>query len=1122
MRGQRGNSLIETTWALLLCVILLLAAVTFIANSMRSTHHNKDKAFAVQKSIAILEELKGLVERKSGGNINLLDGYDDGANLNPILTTQTGITDPAAVASGNLQTDGDWRYLRQVSVQKIPSLQTNDIRMVTVRVYANEVKSNNQTLLSEVAGVIRTIADQYPPTQVYDVYCIATAQVPGWWVYMANLIPFVQNAINDLQARNPGLEFRTHWIRKLAYGRDQEYTPYVNNASDSNADVNWVYWYPGSMPSGSAVNYYYVPTQFKARVSIDGVLTNGYDATTNPVPYALADQYNNAMRYPDELKVHQQRVAAGLETASEPTLRLLLDDMVLNPQNYTNAILINLHGELLPFPPVRNYSDPAKDPSALPNVRVVTHPEYLRTDPSVSSHVKLRVYSYLFDPTGSPAPDKLDRPISVVVRGIDATNAVVKSISGGIDANADGTIDAYSLANASTTMSMTSMYYSTTASTDADGTLVTVFKLYNSPLKTVSVSCGTGLIQGLDTGRRLYVTDYIPSVLPPPGTPTDPFTRGLADCASASTRNTARWIIDIPDTDLVQNTMYTYETRIGDVDPTNTAAFSGSLVPTWNTPTNLSRTYTWYGTDQWAWGDGTSAHPPHVPITEQFQFLGDPRHSPYKDQKNAYNATTNPIGGGYNRYFTDMSGYTGTSNWPGWSVANGWDGGGGPMEIDVNRMYQSLRTALLRTNALWTTMTGFSYFYMGLGNEIGYDSANGFSDDGISVNTKPFTGATGSTRLEQAITSSGGGGVKMIRENVGTNPWWGMYWLGELCPDSLYATWKTSGNLPTGSGTGKFVRTLRGNITYRVQAGTTFFNSVRRTADQGSAALFQVGTASSTFHHVYRDTQTGALQSAGSEIASNYHFPIPSTASISRPFNTNVNSGSPPDFLNSMYYPGTLSASAQATYYNHQDSSYQGSQLLALRGTTYANDQAYIVVNGLDRTVQNGSAFIGRWSFLTLIHSFLVGGLSANNAIQQVPRARITAPNDMTDLSDPSSIEVRWHVDWKRWDGNKYTTAYSDSFADAGSLSYAVLYSADSGHTWQYAQDGAAATPGVRPDGSHLVTPTFDSGTGDWVYSWGVPSSDYPSGSYILMVETYRDGKTLHYAYHKQKIYIKR
>ena len=44
----------------------------------------------------------------------------------------------------------------------------------------------------------------FPPTQVYDLYLIALESVPGWWVFMEAVVPFVESAISELEARNPG------------------------------------------------------------------------------------------------------------------------------------------------------------------------------------------------------------------------------------------------------------------------------------------------------------------------------------------------------------------------------------------------------------------------------------------------------------------------------------------------------------------------------------------------------------------------------------------------------------------------------------------------------------------------------------------------------------------------------------------------------------------------------------------------------------------------------------------------------------------------------------------------------------------------------------------------------
>jgi hypothetical protein len=300
----------------------------------------------------MLEELKALVQNEGdGANGSVLDSYDDGTTNQIILTTQAGVTTADAPVSGNTNLgNGKWLFERRITVQKVP--RANDLRLVTVAVYVNDIGGTR--LIAQVASVLSTIGQNSPPTQVYDIYLIAIENVPGWWVYMENVVPFVESAMLDLESRHAGLQFRRHWIRKLSYGRDPYYTPYVNGAADSTAAINSVYFYPGLLPSSSPVDHYYPPDFFNGRISVDGTITNGSDAT-NTLPYALADQYNNSMRYQDERNLFNARVAAGLESATAPTLRLLIDDMYMHPSKYTNAILINLHGELFPFPPVRNY-----------------------------------------------------------------------------------------------------------------------------------------------------------------------------------------------------------------------------------------------------------------------------------------------------------------------------------------------------------------------------------------------------------------------------------------------------------------------------------------------------------------------------------------------------------------------------------------------------------------------------------------------------------------------------------------------------------------------------------------------------------------------------------------------
>lgn len=1130
-RRQRGMTLVEVLVSLAIVAVIVAFSTTMVSTVLRGTQDNINKQFATQKAMSMLEELRALIQTQSGTTTIVLDDYDDGTTNQPVLTTQRSITNPADPASGNSMAGGNWLFERRITVQRVRG--ANDLRIVNVKVFVNE--RGAPRLLAEVAGVLSTIGQNMPPTQVYDVYLIAIENVPGWWLYMDNVIPFVENAMQDLEARHPGLQFRKHWITKLSYGRDPLYTPYVNKASDSTAQIDKVYFYPGLLPTGSPVEKYYPYDALQGRMWLDADRVN----SDNALSYSFADQYNHAMRFPEERALFQQRVAAGLETADAPTLRLLLEDMAMHPTQYKNAIVINLHGEMFPFPPIRNYSDAAKEPDDRRWIRAVTHPE--RITYGNSDAIKLRVYSYhnnVTDPTS--VPDKLNVPISIVLKGITWTplSGEVVAINGGIDLDGNGTTDNYSRINAGTSSTNTAMWYSATTS-GSD----TILRLYNSPLKSPcapNANCNNS--GGLRSTKRLYSLEYIPSPvedLPDLSVPT-PFSTDLATQGDVA-KNTARWVISIPRTALTNDRVYEFETRIGD-DLT-------SGTPT-NQPLNVSRTYVWRGTNTWKFGD--SSNDPNFPITERYQILGDPRHCPYADLKLPHDGSgrtnADPLGMGYNRYFDDFdsSATNALSTWPGWSYRapiggtaygvknnsgdntddnDGWNTQSGYLELDVPRIYQILRTAVVRTHAIYTTMTGFSYYYVGIGGEIGYDSSNGF-DNSIPVSSRPFTGSNGS-RYEQSITDAtingNAGGVKYIRENNNvTEYWWAMNWLGELAPDSAWNDYKTTGNLPTGSGTGRFVRVLRGSITSRLPAGTDLIDAVRRPQEEGSTTFFWGGSASSTFHHRYEDNTTGNLQSPdGTAIANTYKLALPGSMANSRPFSITVDdTGMNPDHFLQQPYGAAMTLRGLAEFYRHSTGVY-GSALVALRtGSASGSDTAFVVVNGLSPSGESGVAFISRWSFLSLIQSFLAGGLFNTagspdpSRVRELPRVVITTPNDNVDLDNPNSVTVSWDAQWRRWDGLPYTPSYSNSFTEDTTIRYALLYSRDNGRTWLHMRDNSAATPGVRPASSLLQTAA--------TYSWSTPTASFPKGNYLIRIEAYRDEVPLHYAFHQYRAFIKR
>lgn len=1133
-KKQEGMTLPEVLVSMVIVGTIVVFSARMVTTAYRGTQDNMNKQFATQKAVSMLEELRALVQVEGqGNNAVVLDSFDDGVTNQPILTTQKNVTAPDAPASGNkLTAPGKWLFERRITVQKVAG--ANDLRLVNVKVFVNDAGGNR--LLAEVASVLSTIGQNAPPTQVYDIYLVAIENVPGWWVYMQDIVPFVESAMQDLESRHAGLIFRRHWIRTLSYGRDPYYQPYVNQAADSTAAIDSVYFYPGTLPAGSAVDSYYPPDAFNGRVSIDGKTKND-----GPNAYSLADQFNNGMRYYDELALFNARVAAGLESPDAPTFRLLLDDMYMHPAKYTNALLINLHGELFPFPPVRNYSDPAKDPATYPNVRVVTHPERIRYQNT--DVVNLRVYAYS---SGAATSDWLGKdgtavPTTVVLKGIDWTPnpTDITAITGGVDFDGDGKPDPYAAVNAGTTPHSTSaptnMWWSSQV-VSGD----TVIRLYNTPLKTPCSTnqnpCDQG---GLSPASRLYNLEYIPSPVEDLPTSTSPqaFTTDLT-AKGTGEKNTARWVIKVPSFAIPANSLLTIETRIGD-DFT-----AGMSLPPAGALSNLSRTYTWRGDDAWAFGDTT--HDPAIPITERFQLIGDPRHCPYADLKMPHAASgllrADPLGMGYNRYFDDFhnAAANARSTWPGWSyqapassgnwygiknntadkVTNndGWSTSGGMLELDIPRMFQVLRSAIERSHSVYTTMTGFSYYYIGIGNEIGYDSANQFANS-IPTSSKPFDGGN-AARYEQSITNatinSINGGVKLIKEN-GTN-WWSMTWLGELYPDTAYAAWTKNGNLDTGTANGTFLRVLRETITTNLPSGTTFNPAVRRTQEPGSATFFWSGSASSTFHHVYADNTNASLDVDGNTIATTYKFPVPGTITAYRPFDININdTGMNPDHFLQPAYGSPTTLQTEAKYYKHQ-TNIEGSALLSMHDSN--KDTAFIVVNGLSPTGTAGVAFIARWSFLSLVQSFMEAGLTQvagapdPSRVRELPCVTITAPNDSIDIDDPASLNVTWTAEWKRWDGLPYAPGYPANFKEDTPVRFALLYSRDNGKTWRHMQDETAAAPGVRPADALLTTATS--------YTWSVPASGFPKGNYLIRIEAYRDGYALHYAFHQYRAFIKR
>ena len=402
----------------------------------------------------------------------------------------------------------------------------------------------------------------------------------------------------------------------------------------------------------------------------------------------------------------------------------------------------------------------------------------------------------------------------------------------------------------------------------------TLITLYKSPLRHAQFSAGAGHDNtGLNASARLSGLEYIPCEV----TASTFNSAGAEDLSFTDNgpKNTARWRITITPTAGGMNGQYAIETRLG------TDLTTGS---SGNQPSNLSRTYVWLGSAS-------------VPVTEQFQFLGDPRHMPYSDVKKA---------NGYNWWWTGtLTGYAGFSK-----LNDGWDGGTpsgngslGNVCYDVPRFFQVLRGGLLNAGGLWTTMTGWSFFYMGLGGEMGDDGhVNTAWTNGLPILATPWTPSNSTTVL----------GVNEMINNVWQNSantlnprlsprqmpaWASIPWLGELYPDNDFTIWSSTGNLPTGTSNayGAGVNYYRAqytdaNVSTVTNSVFSVYNPTKRTAESGVASYFNgttSGSGNAAFNHT-SGSSDGTLTATGITVMQDFNFPLVTTLSSThqRPFTT--------------------------------------------------------------------------------------------------------------------------------------------------------------------------------------------------------------------------------------------
>lgn len=316
------------------------------------------------------------------------------------------------------------------------------LRRVTVAITVGKGKQRRH--IATMSSVVPVPRMTHQATRVMDLYLLAIENLAGRGESMEGIRARTEAAIDGIEERHPGLRFRTHWITKASYGRDRGHVS----------------------PAPAAFDEFTVATS-----SVKGLVAGAIDRDAPACAYALADRGNPGMRLLAEREFHRARIekieqrhgailrARALGTISprllddmsvEPTWRLLLEDFHSAPERYRGALIINLHGDVLPMPALRNVSDPAKAPRTLPRLRCVTHPETLRVrrDPLGEQTMPVVLLVHAFTATqGSGRPPASGvcpstHAITLQIEGVDLTDrqcpgrllagVTLESLAGGV------------------------------------------------------------------------------------------------------------------------------------------------------------------------------------------------------------------------------------------------------------------------------------------------------------------------------------------------------------------------------------------------------------------------------------------------------------------------------------------------------------------------------------------------------------------------------------------------------------------------------------------------------------------------------------------------------------------
>ncbi|MEZ5962531.1 MAG: hypothetical protein R3F56_01675 [Planctomycetota bacterium] len=1104
---MRGTSMVELLFAIAIVGVAVMIQVQQVTVTLREFNIDAETQFAFHKASGMLAELQASVDSGVIDTPEKLEAVGD-TEPNPFLTTRF-VEEPDHIMSGNsAHGSGAWQWFRAISVEPIEGVEHS--RFVRVRMFRADA-SGHRTLAALASGVLSVTIRAEPVVQEYDVYALAIAEAPSTWRPLPELRAQLASMVSEIEGTNPNLRVRVHWITSMGYGRDPCYVPYVNEAQAADVAAPWTYWYPGKLGATAPYSRLYAAELFGGRVRTEAGVLHDFDADTNPFPHAVADRFNHCVRTPEARAIFAARVAAGLDKEDEPPLQVLLADMCENPARYETAILLNLHGEGLPFPPLRNYADAARDPEGHPGVRVVTHPAQLHTPSSGTTPVEFRVYAYKSDP--DTGPTVLTDPITVQIFGGDfRASLVVDAQVGGVDIQSGevgtglamdrrysfgGAVAEHSESHAPFEVNYEVGY------TD-DPVPHTFVRLYNTPLV-----CATELGAGIAPLARLYGREYVPSPVQDIG--------GFYAMTNASVlpiaKNTARWRIRVSSAGLAsvfgQSAVVTAATRIG------TDTTTGAMWPTPHQPQNISTTYAW-------WTPSAS----DVPATERYQILGDPRHNPYIDLCVAGASFEH----GYNWWFDDLRDATADvrGQWTALDTARLRDGFGRGTVEDVPRIMQVWREALQRTHAVLVNPGGALAARVLLGGEVFLPGdASTATPAAIAVHGELYGQSTPQFYLDDLSASAAGGSMSIVAPAgeraaiVSTAGFLALPWLGELAPDVAWPAYQADGNLATQAG---FRHALTGTAKHpslpRGTAWDWFADSTL--ADLGAASLLWTDSDTSTF------TQFGGKASSS--------LPLTESAlSFVRAVGVSIPSAATSGLGCTL--SGSLGAALPQRPYAAEVPTQTATLLEAFTAAPTGDLGA-----GVIRLAEQGSsakvaflvpladtpagpeeqrALMAKAVAFGLRGLMVAGEPDRSDDVGELPTVRIDLPSPATALDKPTTEAMKWSTSFVRFDGQPYTERYPSSWSGSEfGLEYVLTYRAEDSSEYRYVVDGSVAQAGERPASALLRL--ADSGLGSESYLLSMPSDRFPAGRYFLRVDCFRSDVGVHVAHHEVLVRVKR